>query len=174
MVVMYRGDKSGQEYKDLWNLAVSTDLTLEREYRDHGFQGVVWALNTDDRLEHWLSRLGAQVTFIRTGDRSVLNAVQSANAPGDGDLLPTWSLEAARAQNKSEFQARQRCSAGRGAAASVSDTYSGGDGAASGERRPRRRAKAGGTTFTTSSPSTPAAGAGRGAQQPAAPPKKQP
>ena len=150
----YKGNKSGQEYKDLWNFALSTDLTLEQYYQAHGYNGVVWALNMDDRLEHWLSRLGGQVEFVRTGDRSMLDKIQTAVAPGDASLLPEWSVEHAHNIDKAEYQAWLRHK-NRGGGGGNNDDAGGGGGK---RRRPQRRgqnAQGGGGGGTTQSPKTP-------------------
>ena len=162
--LFYTGPRSGQEYKDLWLFALSVDLSLQRTYDAQGYGAVLYALNTDDRFEHWLSRIASQITLLRTGDKSLAQEMQTGGPPGDADLFPHWALEAGRSVTKAEYQARQRSGQGYGRggqslwpASSAPDS--------SGDRRPRRRAKAtaaatsgGGASSSSAGATKPASG----------------
>ena len=140
MAVHYQGARDTQEWHDLWAASVSVDVTLEEAYKKGGYPEVCRTLEEDDRLEVWLCRLGAQVAFLRTGDRSMLRELQASTAPGQTDILPGWAIEAARNQGKSEFQQQGRVRAGY---SSQNQREEGGQGGAF--RRPRRPpGKAGG------------------------------
>ena len=128
----YRGDRKVQEWHDLWNIAQSIDITLEMEHKAGGYSRVCWSLDNDDRLEHWLSRIGAQIAYLRTGDPVMLSALQTGLAPGDADILPSWSIEAGRTEGKALYLQQGRIRGGRGGGQESDD---GGGGA----RRPRRR-----------------------------------
>ena len=41
---------------------------MEEVYAYHGYAGVCWALDEDDKLEHWVSRVAAEITYQITGD----------------------------------------------------------------------------------------------------------
>ena len=102
-------------------MAESVDLTLEIAHRQGGYPSVCSALDTDDRLEHWLSHIGAQVGIVFTGDEAMRRALQTSKAPGDSHLLPSWALEEAQSTAKAEFKADQRirAQAGRSGGAAV-------------------------------------------------------
>ena len=88
----------------MWMLAESIDLTLEQVHQTSGYSGVCKALELDDRLEHWLSRIGAEVAFTQTGDVAMRKELSTSKPPGEGHLLPEWAVAAARDTTKALFQ----------------------------------------------------------------------
>jgi len=159
----YSGLKHGQEWRDIWAAAQQVDVSLHRTYNTGGFDAAQWALDTDDLLEVSLSRIAAQWAFLRTHDQSLLISLQAGKPPGEDDLAPGWSTQAARELNKSEHAAWLRNSAGGAVAptaepaTTLTDAY----------RCPRRR---GGTSADTmqavaKTPETPAGGQGGGASR---------
>jgi len=143
----YKGRRSGQSWTDLWGVAESIDLTLEMAHRQGGFGAVVNALGADDRLEHWLRRLGSEVSYQVTGSEELRQQLQSSHAPGEGHAIPDWAISAARDTTKAIFQEKGR------------SRFSGGV-SSDDERAPRRRPRK-------------RPGRGRGSEQPsqAAPPR---
>ena len=99
MTLYYKGPKSGQEFRDLWQVACNIDSTLDIAHKAgaptrQGFAYVEHALQTDDRLEHWLNRISAQISYLRAGkNTALLDALQSGLPPGDDDLAPQWKME---------------------------------------------------------------------------------
>ena len=145
LTLYYRGDKSSQLWHDLWLSGQSTDLHLEEVYEHYGYAGVCRALDEDDKLEHWLSRIAAEITYQITGDAMARLELQSGRAPGNAHILPGWAVQAARDTTKAVFQqaGRVRAMKGMGKGAYVQDgSDDGADGAAQPKRRPRRRPKA--------------------------------
>ena len=59
LTLFYRGPKNTQEWNDMWVIGQSIDTTLEA-HQAHGYGGVTHCLDTDDRMERWLSRIGAE------------------------------------------------------------------------------------------------------------------
>jgi len=157
----YLGPKHGQEWRDIWAAAQHVDVSLQRTYVTGGFAAVQWALNNDDLLEVSLSRIAAQWAFLRTQDRSLLISLQAGKPPGEDDLAPSWSTQAARDLNKSEHAAWLRNIAG-GAKAPTAEPTTTLTGA---YRRPRRRggAPADTTQAAAGTPKTTAGGQGGGA-----------
>jgi hypothetical protein len=164
MALHYTGTRGGQEWSDLWVIAESIDLTLEQYHSQGGYQAVCSALDTDDRLEHWLSRLGSQIAFLLTGDSAMRKELQTSKAPGEAHVLPQWALSSALDTTKALFQQKGRVGAGRGRG-------KGGDAAAEegGDRRAKRRAGKGAASTPTPpgaaapvTPVPPAAAGGRG------------
>ena len=92
----YPGEKNGQTFEDLWLAAELVDCELDRAYRIGGLAGVNGALASNDTLEHLLSRIGAQVALARTGDHGMYRSLLTSRPPGQSDILPEWSLTAAR------------------------------------------------------------------------------
>ena len=141
LTAFYGGDRANQEWCDLWQAMESTDLTLEEAYQLGGYPAVCFALDHDDRLESWLTRVAAQITFLRTGERAMLVGLQSSKPPGYADLAPAWAVSAARDTAKALYQQCGRTKGGRGGQESDDGTAGGG---AAGGRRPRRRRSKGG------------------------------
>ena len=108
MSQLYGGSRTSQEYYDLWTYAEMVDARLDDAYRSHGLSGVNYLLASDDTLEHMLSRIGAQVAFLQSGDRRVYDALVTSRPPGQSDLVPQWALEEARNHSKSVWQQEQR------------------------------------------------------------------
>jgi len=81
--IYFKGDRHGQEYRDLWTVCFGVDDKLDLAYRHGGYPGVQYALATDAMLEHWLTRLGSQINYVRTGNAEMKVALQSSQAPGD-------------------------------------------------------------------------------------------
>ena len=147
--------------RDLWMIAVSTDSTLGMIYQQSGYPGVITALNLDDRLEHWVSRVNAYIACRKTGDKGLLEQLQSCQPPGSADVLPPWALEGARYLARSEYLAAQRV---RGATR-LDNGADGGGGTHNQARRPRRRPRgtgAAGSAAASSSALAPQATGGGG------------
>ena len=158
LALHYTGSRRGQEWRDLWCTAESVDLTLDAAFRSHSDVGVQHMLDHDDRLEHWMSRIGAQVAWLKTGDATFLDLMQTSRPPGEGHVLPDWAVTAARDQGKSLFQQEGRVRAAGGnrqANQNTSALSSDGDSGFRRRRPPRSTSKTGG-------PKTPAAGRGAG------------
>ena len=135
----YRGDRAGQGYRDLWNIAQAADLTLKEAHRAYGFAGVMHALNTDDRMEHFMTRLGAEVAYTRTGDEGLRQQLQTGLPPGDAHITPGWALQGARETQNAEYKAHQRSLGTTGASSSSAPGLQNTQLGAAGPRRPRRR-----------------------------------
>ena len=142
-----RLDKSSQMFHDLWGVAESVDLTLEHAHRQGGFSGVQWTLENDDRLEHWLSRLGSQVALQLTGDKAMALELSTSRAPGGQHILPDWRVTAARDVSRSPFRQEGRVrvasSRGRSRSGEDSDGVSRGGGSRRRRRGGRRRGREG-------------------------------
>ena len=123
-------DKRGPRYMDLWLIAESVDLVVHARYLAGGVPGVDYALDHEDALEHQLSRLGAERNYIRTGDYQAYLSVLTSKPAADADILPSWSVDAAREYSRNV--ARQKNVKSRD-----SDDSQDGDGAR--RRRNRRR-----------------------------------
>ena len=137
----YRGSRAGQEWVDLWGAAEALDLTLNEAHLLGGYPGVCHRLSTDDRVEGWCCRISAQVTFLRTGERQMLDALQSAKPPGASDLAPDWAVSGARDLSCSLY-----LQAGRVRGIGLPGAQGQNDGAEddqSGRRRVRRRPRGG-------------------------------
>ena len=105
---MYQGPRSSQEFSDLWMLAEMLDGQLDIAYRHGGKPAVDWLLVHDDACEHALSRIGAQVAYLRSGDRRVYDAIVTSKPPGESDILPSWALEEARTHSTAMWKQDQR------------------------------------------------------------------
>ena len=146
--------KKGQSWDDLWVIAENADATLLLAYQANGYYGVVHALNTDGRLEHALSRIGAEVALSVTGDYDMYRELQTGSAPGSQHVLPDWRITSARDLTRSLYLQRGRLAGGGRAGAGQGDNSDGED-----ETRPYRRrnrgakakAKAGAAPATTAS-----------------------
>jgi len=82
-----------------------------------------------------MTRLSAQITYLRTGERAMLTQLQSSRPPGSSDLAPEWAVSAARDCAKSLFQ-----QVGRVRASGAPSAGGGNDDAAPMARRRRNRA----------------------------------
>jgi len=154
--IYFRGDRHGQEYRDLWSVCIGVDDKLELAYRHGGYPGVQHVLATDAMLEHWLTRLGSQINYVRMGNTEMKVALQSSQAPGDCDIIPAWSLQGHRDTLKSEYQAvqRRRGESRGGGTMPIGSSAAGSEDSVA-PRRPRRR----GTGLSGSASSTNPAGA---------------
>ena len=72
-------------------------------YRSYGVAGVNQVLLYDDNAEHIMSRLGAQIAYIRCGDRRVYDAIVTATPPRESDILRTWALTEAIDHSKALY-----------------------------------------------------------------------
>ena len=138
MTHYYRGCREGQEWIDLWDCAQSVDLTLAEAYGPGGPQGyaaVCTRLATDDRVEGWCTRISAQVTFLRTGERAMRDQLQTTKPPGSTDLAPDWAVAGARDTAKALYLQGGRI---KGATSTASFGDEEGD-SVSRRRRPRPR-----------------------------------
>jgi len=132
----YSGEQKTQRFRDLYTLAEMVDIIVHRAYTASGLEEVVHALATDDSLEHALSRLGAEITLIRTGDYSAFRDLCSCEPPGQAEVLPSWSLDGARDRSKQLRLQRARNTSGGGRAATGDEEE---DDAAPGAPRRRKR-----------------------------------
>ena len=121
----YKKPKKGQSWDDLWVIAENADATLLLAYQTHGYYGVVYALDHDDRLEHALSRIGAEVALSVTGDYDMYRELQTGRAPGAQHVLPDWRVTAARDLTRSLYLQRGRLAGGGGARAGQGDDSDG-------------------------------------------------
>ena len=149
LTAYYRGRKDDQEWRDLWLTAESADTSLQEVY-ERGFRGypagygaVCAALDADDRVEGWLTRISAAVTYSLTGERSMLDSLQASKAPGATDLAPGWAVGAARDTAQAEFKQLGRLEMQKGQGLPTSGAGRGEDSGGDGSRRPRRRRAAG-------------------------------
>ena len=104
----YKGSTATQEYADLWTMAEILDGQLDAAYRSYGVNGVNHILLHDDYAEHIMARLGAQIAYLRSGDRRVYDAIVTAKPPGESDILPSWALSDARDHSKAMFNQEGR------------------------------------------------------------------
>ena len=106
--------------------------------------GVYKALSSDDRLELWLGRLGAEQALVKTGDRLMFTELNPSKPPGDAHLLPEWCVQNARDLTKSlsQQQVRARSQAGSSGGGVSGGTSSGAAGAGAQTRRRRKGAAA--------------------------------
>jgi len=161
--IYYKGDRHGQEYRDLWTVCIGVDDKLELAYRHGGYPGVQYALATDDMLEHWLTRLGSQINYVRTGNSEMKIALQSSQAPGDCDIIPSWGLQGHRDTLKSEYQATQRQrGGGRGGGVTPGGSGAAGSEGSATPRRPRRRGTGPTGSASSTNPAGPSAAGGSG------------
>ena len=145
LMMAFAGSRTTDTWRELWLVAESVDLTLNQTYSSappgYGMHAVAAALQGDDRLEHWLSRIAAEEEFQRTGERSMREAMMSSRPPGLGHIAPTWARSAALDESRAAYLQAGRV-AGRGRGAEAAQGLDGNvDG--TGARRPRRRPKAG-------------------------------
>jgi hypothetical protein len=105
---LYKGPRDTQEFYDLWTLAEMVDTSLDNAYRHGGKPAVDWVLLNDDNTEHSMSRIGAQVAFLRSGDRRVYDAIVTSKPPGESDLLPSWALQEAREHSTQLWKQEKR------------------------------------------------------------------
>jgi len=138
---------------------------VRRAYITDGLVGVVHALATDDSIEHALSRLGAEITLLRTGDYTAFRDLCSCEPPGQAEVLPSWSLDGARDRSKQLHLQRARNTSGGGQAVTGADDED--DAVPSAPRRrkrpPRRgagEAAAGGLRASSTSAKAPGGGKG--------------
>jgi len=135
----YKGDQSGARYLDLWLIAESIDLCVRNLYLTGGTEAINHGLDTDDRLEHMLIRVGAEMNYQRTGDYSAYLELLTSKPGGDGDVLPAWSLNEGRDRaHQLHTQKRRPSHAGGGRHRSQSSSSSDKVGV---RRRMRRKGK---------------------------------
>ena len=123
----------------------SVDLHFEVIYVQGGYAGVCQAFDTDDKLEHWLSRIAAEITYQIIGDAVARLQLQSGRAPCSAHLLPLWAVQAARDTTKAVFQEQGRVRAMKGGGKGIyvqDDSDHGAAAQASRKRRQRRKPKA--------------------------------
>ena len=103
----WRGTRSsGTKYTDLWTFAELVDLELAAAHAAGGVAAVNWALATSDRLEHTLSRLGAEFSLQVTGDWTMFTNMLTTQPPGEAHIMPDWAVVQARNLSKVEHQQR--------------------------------------------------------------------
>ena len=104
----------------MWTMGEILDGQLDIAYRGYGVAGVNHVLLYDDNAEHIMLRLGAQIAYIRCGDRRVYDATVIAKPPGESDILLSWALTEARDHSKALYNQECRVSGrepGKGARA---------------------------------------------------------
>ena len=106
----YKGSMATQKYADLWTMGEILDGQLDNAYRTHGVDGVNHILWYDDLAEHIMARLGAQIAYLRCGDRRVYDAIVTAKPPGESEILPSWALAEARDHSKALYNQECRVS----------------------------------------------------------------
>ena len=137
---LYKGPRDTQEFCDLWTMAEMIDSSLDIAYRQGGKPAVDWLLLNDDNAEHILSRIGAQVAFLRCGDR-VYDAIVTAKPPGESDLLPSWALQEVRDHSTQVWKQEQRVVARPTAASPVTPAGAAAAPGAKGKGAVRKRGK---------------------------------
>ena len=88
------GRSSGTKYTDLWTFAELVDLELAEAHAKGGVAAVNWVLATSDRLEHTLSRLGAEFSLQVTGDWTMFTNMLSTRPPRESHVMPEWAVTA--------------------------------------------------------------------------------
>ena len=63
LTLYFRGDRASQSWHDVFTAGQSIEFSLEEIYRREGYSGICRALETDDKLEHWLTRVAAPITY---------------------------------------------------------------------------------------------------------------
>ena len=92
------------KYHDLWCFAELVDLEVAEAHAQGGTPWLNFVLATSDRIEHALSRLGAEFALQQTGDYTMFESLLSSRPPGHEHVLPDWAITAARNQSKIEHQ----------------------------------------------------------------------
>ena len=101
----WKGNReAGMKYHDLWCFAELVDLEAAEAHMQGGMAWLNYTLATSDRIEHALSRLGAEFALQQTGDYTMFEALLSSRPPGHEHVLPDWAITAARNQSKIEHQ----------------------------------------------------------------------
>ena len=95
---------AGTKYHDLGCFAELVDLEAAEAHMQGGMAWLNYTLATSDRIEHALSRLGAEFAWQQAGDYAMLGALLSSRPPGHGHALPDWAIAAARNQSKMRHQ----------------------------------------------------------------------
>ena len=95
---------AGTKYHDLGCFAELVDLETAEAYLQGGMAWLNYTLATSDRLEHALSRLGAEFALQQAGDYTMFKALLSSRPPGDEHALPAWAINAAWSQSKLEHE----------------------------------------------------------------------
>jgi hypothetical protein len=108
MTLYYTGSRRNQEWNDLWLAVQSTDLRLTQGHAQGGFHEVCRLLAEDDCIEMWLTRVAAQISYLRTGEVQMLTQLQAGLAPGLGDLAPDWAVSGARDSAKALYMQQGR------------------------------------------------------------------
>ena len=142
VVLFLPGNRQSQEWADLYELGESIDLTLHAGYAAGGFPEVIRLLSSDDRVETWLCRLSAEVTFARTGELAMREQLQASRPPGSSGLGPTWAITEARDSAKQLYQQKGRTGGRQGLGTS---SVGGGGLSGGGRRRLRNRTQKGGS-----------------------------
>jgi len=161
MVNSFPGQRHGQRYDDLYMMAEIVDLNAYNAYTAGHLPRLYHLLATDDTVEHCLTRIGAEVSFEKTGDYGAFRDMLSAKPPGHSELMPDWELTRTRDRSRALGLQRERVRTGR-APAETDEEVPGGQQT---QRRTRRAPRKAGTAATPS-----ADGGGGGAA--ASPPSK--
>lgn len=96
-------------------------------------------MDIDDRLEHWLTRVAAEITFQITAEAAARWGIKTGRPHGDANLLPSWALQAASETTKQIFQQQGRVNAQRGRGRGGAAAADGQVGGAQPKRRARRQ-----------------------------------
>ena len=89
---------------DLWTYAELIDTELAEAHQRGGIAAVNWALASSDRLEHALSRIGAEVSLQISKDGTMSANMLSTRHPGESHVMPEWAVSAARQESKAEHK----------------------------------------------------------------------
>ena len=76
------------------------------------------ALETDNTLEHLLSKLGAEISFQITQDKVMYRELRTGLPPGKDHVIPEWALAGARDSSKAIYQQSGRVAGGKGTTSS--------------------------------------------------------
>ena len=93
----YPGKKNNQYWLDLWTVATSIDVCLEKAHQQGGYPAVCHALQSDDMLEIYLTRIASEMDWQQHGEQATMRDLQAGKAPGLSSLAPDWANENARA-----------------------------------------------------------------------------
>ena len=72
LTLFWKGDRRSQEWHDILTVGQSADLALQHAHDTQGYGGVCNVLDTNDSVETWLARIGAEVVFQTTGDKEIM------------------------------------------------------------------------------------------------------
>ena len=104
----YPGEKHGARYQDLWLACESIDIMIHEAWLWQGTPGINYALETNDALEHLLSRLGAEINYQNNKDFTAYQDMLTSKPPGADDIAPSWKVQQSRDVSKTLYQQNVR------------------------------------------------------------------